>query len=84
MHENALFQFHILHKSARLFKLYEPVFLRIGHVDTPKFNLFKLKVPAPLPPGRKNDQLRNAKPDVVRVWVPLTLKFLKVEPYWKL
>ena len=84
MHENALFQFHILHKSARLFKLYEPVFLRIGHVDTPKFNLFKLKVPAPLPPGRKNDQLQNTKQDVAQVLVPFTLKSLKVKPYWKL
>ena len=26
----------------------------------------------------------NAKPDVVRVLVPFTLKFLNVEPYWKL
>jgi len=37
-----------------------------------------------LPSGRKNDQLQNAKQDVVRVLVPFTLKFLNVEPYWKL
>ena len=34
--------------------------------------------------GRKNDQLRSAKPLVKLVPVPATLKFLKVEPYWKL
>ena len=36
------------------------------------------------PPGRKNDQLRSANTHGNWPLVHLILKFLKVEPYWKL
>ena len=35
------------------------------------------------PPGRNYDQVRYANPHGYWSLVPYTLKFLKVEPYWK-